>query len=96
MPGANLESLVRYSARLQAAGVSAEETDSILRDTGQSIVVMGGNAALADQALEQLSQAIEKNVIVMQDLRPIIQRVPGFLQAIGDAHGVEPRLRAYE
>ena len=92
LPGANLEALVRYDARLQAIGLTSAESSQILRDTGQSIVSMGGSAIVATEALEQISQALEKNIVDMRDFRPIIQRVPGFLQAISDVHGVEGSL----
>ena len=92
LPGANLEALVRYDARLQAIGLTSHESNLILRNTGQAIVSMGGTAATATEALEQISQALEKNVIIMHDLRPIIQRVPGFLSAIADTHDVAPSL----
>ena len=92
LPGANLTALVRYSNRLRSIGLTAEETDDILRGVGQSVVVMGGNAHVATEALEQISQALQQNVVDLRDFRPIIQRVPGFLQAVADVHGVAPTL----
>ena len=92
LPGANLTALVRYSNRLRSIGLTAEETDAILRGVGQSVVVMGGDAHIATEALEQISQALQQNIVDMRDFRPIIQRVPGFLQAVADVHGVEPTL----
>ena len=92
LPGANLDALIRFSNRLRSIGVSAEETDSILKNVGQSVVVLGGNAYTATEALEQIAQSLSKNTIIMQDFRPIIQRVPGILQSIANVHGVEPSL----
>ena len=92
LPGANLDSLIQFSNRMRSIGISTEETDNILKNVGQSVVVLGGNAHTATEALEQISQALQKNTIIMHDFRPIIQRIPGFLQAVADVHGVEPTL----
>ena len=92
LPGANLDALIQYNNRLTAIGLTSKETDSVLLNVGQSIVSLGGNAVIAEQALEQISQALQQNRISLQDFRPIIQRVPGFLQAIADVHGVAPSL----
>ena len=92
LPGANLDKLIQFSNRMRSIGISTEETDSILKNVGQSVVVLGGNAHTATEALEQISQALQKNTIIMHDFRPIIQRVPGLLQSIANVHGVEPTL----
>ena len=92
LPGANLDALIQYNNRLTAIGLTAEETDSILLNVGQSIVSLGGNAILAEQSLEQISQALQNNIVDLRDFRPLIQRVPGVLQAIADVHGVAPSL----
>ena len=95
LPGANLDALVQYNNRLAAIGLTGEEIDSILLNVGQSIVSLGGNAVLAEQSLEQISQALQNNIVDLRDFRPIIQRVPGFLQAIADVHGVAPTLDGF-
>ena len=92
LPGANLDALIQFSNRLRSIGISSEETDNILKNVGQSVVVLGGNAHTATEALEQIAQALQKNTIIMHDFRPIIQRVPGILQSIANVHGVEPTL----
>ena len=92
LPGANLDTLIQYNNRLTAIGLTSEEIDSVLLNVGQSIVSLGGNAALADQSLEQISQALQQNTVDLRDFRPVIQRVPGFLQAVADVHGVDASL----
>ena len=89
LPGLNFEALTRFSNRLIAAGVSAEDTDKILLTTGQTIVSLGGTAATAELAIEQLIQAFQQGTVDMRDFRTIIQQIPGFLEAAGDVHGVE-------
>ena len=92
LPGANLDTLIQYNNRLTAIGLTGEEIDSVLLNVGQSIVSLGGNAVLADQSLEQISQALQQNTVDLRDFRPVIQRVPGFLQAVADVHGVDASL----
>lgn len=92
MPGLNFEALVRYSNRLMAAGVTAADTDKILLGVGQTIVNLGGSAATADLAMEQLIQAFQLGSIDMRDFRTIIQQIPGFLEAAGDVHGVQANI----
>ena len=55
LPGANLDALIQYNNRLTAIGLTSKETDSVLLNVGQSIVSLGGNAVIAEQALEQIS-----------------------------------------
>ena len=92
LPGLNFESLTRYSNRLRAAGLGAEDTDKILLTVGQTIVSLGGNAATASLAMEQLIQAVQLGKVDFRDFRTIVQQIPGFLEALGDVHGVEANL----
>ena len=92
LPGLNFESLTRYSNRLRAAGLGAEDTDKILLTVGQTIVSLGGNASTAALAMEQLIQAVQLGKVDFRDFRTIVQQIPGFLEALGDVHGVEANL----
>ena len=88
LPGLQFEPLVRYSNRLRAAGIEGQDVDTILLSVGQTIVSLGGSAATAELAMEQLIQAIAAGKVDMRDFRTIIQQIPGFLEAMGDVHGV--------
>ena len=88
LPGLNLDSLINYSNRLRAIGLTADETDAILENTGKTIVAFGGTADTAAQAVEQIVQAISTNTVSLQDFRSIAQRIPGFYQQIAETHGV--------
>jgi len=92
LPGLNFEALTRYSNRLIAAGVSAADTDKILLSVGQTVVSLGGTAEKAGLAMEQLIQAIQLGTVDMRDFRTIVQQIPGFLEALGDVHGVAANL----
>ena len=87
-PGLQLEALTRFSNRLSAMGVAGEDVDKILLGTGQTIVALGGTAASAELAMEQLVQAFGSGTVDMRDFRTVIQQIPGFYQALGDVHGV--------
>ena len=87
-PGLQLEALTRFSNRLSAMGVAGEDVDKILLGTGQTIVSLGGTAASAELAMEQLVQAFGSGTVDMRDFRTVIQQIPGFYQALGDVHGV--------
>ena len=87
-PGLQLEALVRYSNRLSAAGLSAEDANKILLTVGETVVALGGSAATAELGMEQLIQAFQLGKVDMRDFRTVIQQIPGFLEAMGDVHGV--------
>lgn len=92
LPGLNFEALTRYSNRLRAAGFAADDTDKILLTVGQTIVALGGSAEKAALSMEQIIQAIQLGNIDMRDFRTIIQQIPGFLEVLGDVHGVEANI----
>ena len=92
-PGLNFRPLVEYSNRLQAAGVAAEDTDTILRTTGVTILSLGGTAQRAAEAVEQIVQAFQQaDRIDLRDFRTIIQQIPSFLETAADVHGVEANI----
>ena len=92
LPGLNFEALTRYSNRLRAAGFAADDTDKILLTVGQTVVSLGGSAEKAALSMEQIIQAIQLGNIDMRDFRTIIQQIPGFLEVLGDVHGVEANI----
>ena len=92
LPGLQFEPLVRYSNRLRAAGLAGEDVDTILLSVGQTIVSLGGSAATAELAMEQLIQAFQYGQVDMRDFRTIIQQIPGFLEAMADVHDVEANM----
>ena len=92
LPGLNFEPLTRFSNRLLAAGVGAEDANKILLTVGQTIVSLGGSADKAALAMEQIIQAIQLGQVDFRDFRTIVQQIPGFLEALGDVHGVEANL----
>ena len=92
LPGLNFEALTRFSNRLIAAGVSGSDADKILLTVGQTVVSLGGDASKAALAMEQLIQAIQLGTIDMRDFRTIVQQIPGFLEVLGDVHGVAANL----
>ena len=92
LPGLNFEPLTRFSNRLLAAGVGAEDANKILLTVGQTIVSLGGSADRAALAMEQIIQAIQLGQVDFRDFRTIVQQIPGFYSALADVHGVEANL----
>ncbi len=92
LPGLNFAALTRFSNRLIAAGLSAADTDKILLTVGQTVVSLGGSAGKAALAMEQIIQAIQLGTVDMRDFRTIVQQIPGFLEVLGDVHGVAANL----
>ena len=91
-PGLQLQELVQYSNRLSAAGIAAEDVDKILLTVGETVVSLGGTAATSALAMEQLIQAFQLGKVDFRDFRTIVQQIPGFLEALGDVHGVEKNI----
>jgi len=92
LPGLNFEPLTRFSNRLLAAGVGAEDANKILLTVGQTIVSLGGSADRAALAMEQIIQAIQLGQVDFRDFRTIVQQIPGFYSALADVHGVEANI----
>ena len=91
-PGLQLQELVQFSNRLSAAGLAGEDIDKILLTVGETVVSLGGSAATSALAMEQLIQAFQLGKVDFRDFRTIVQQIPGFLEALGDVHGVEANL----
>ena len=91
-PGLQLEQLVQFSNRLSAAGLAAEDVDKILLTVGETVVSLGGSAATSALAMEQIIQAVQLGKVDFRDFRTIVQQIPGYLEALGDVHGVEANL----
>ena len=72
--------------------MGAEDANKILLTVGQTIVSLGGSADRAALAMEQIIQAIQLGQVDFRDFRTIVQQIPGFLEALGDVHGVEANL----
>ena len=91
-PGLQLEQLVHIFKQTSAAGLAAEDVDKILLTVGETVVSLGGSAATSALAMEQIIQAIQLGQVDFRDFRTIVQQIPGYLEALGDVHGVEANI----
>ena len=63
LPGLQLSQLINYSNQLRAIGLTAEETDSILLTTGQTILGNGRHKSdVAAAAVLQITQALQSPI----------------------------------
>jgi tape measure domain-containing protein len=76
LPGIGFEEAIRGSVSLQAAGFSAQGAERAIRAFGNALAGVGRGKADLDGVIVQLQQMASKSNVVMQDLRPILERVP--------------------
>lgn len=85
--GIDTGTLIQYAARLQAAGLSAEQAESVIAGVTRRISEQGKGSAVTARVLEQFTQAINSNAISMQDFRPILREYPLLYKDISRALG---------
>ena len=85
--GIDTGDLIQFSARLMAAGLSAEQARDTIQGVTERIAEQGKGAAVTNRVLEQFSQAINSNQISAQDFRPILREMPRLFQDASNALG---------
>ena len=80
--------LIQFSARLQTAGLSAKESENAIVAVTKRMEEQGKGASETRRVLEQFTQAINANIITMQDFRPILREYPTLYKDFSDAMGV--------
>ena len=80
-------SLIQFSARLQTAGLSAQQAESVIVGVTRRMEEQGKSAANTVRVLEQFVQAINANLITMQDFRPILREYPQLYRDFSEALG---------
>lgn len=86
--GIDTESLFQYAARLQAAGLSNQQAESIISGVTRRVAEQGKTSEVTVRVLEQFTQAINSNIISMQDFRPIMREMPTLFRDFSRALGV--------
>ena len=89
--GIDTGDLISYAARLQAAGLSAEDSITAIRGVTERVAEQGKGAAVTSRVLEQLTQAINSNTISAQDFRPILRELPTLFRDASNALGTPIR-----
>lgn len=80
-------SLIQFSARLQTAGLSAQQAENSIVAVTRRMEEQGKGAAQTVRVLEQFVQAINANLITMQDFRPILREYPLLYRDFSEALG---------
>ena len=79
--------LVQFSSRLQNAGLTARQAESVIVGVTKRMEEQGKGAGETSRVLEQFTQAINSNTISMQDFRPILREYPGLYVDFSEALG---------
>jgi tape measure domain-containing protein len=87
LPGLGFEEAVRGDIRLRAVGLSAKQSESILRSFGNAIATVGGGKAELDGVILALGQIQSKGKISTEEINQLAERVPQVRDAIKDAIG---------
>ena len=69
-------SLIEFSSRLQTAGLNAKQAENAIVAITKRMEEQGKSASSTRRVLEQLVQAVNANLITMQDFRPILREYP--------------------
>ena len=80
--------LLEFSSRLQNAGLTARQSESAIVAVTKRMEEQGKGASSTRRVLEQFTQAINANLISMQDFRPILREYPSLYRDFSEALGV--------
>jgi tape measure domain-containing protein len=76
LPGIGLKEAVQGSINLQALGFSAQRSRDILISFGNALATVGRGREDLNEVIRQLGQLASRGKVTMDNLRPIIERVP--------------------
>lgn len=83
----DLKTAATASLQLQAVGRSAKDTENTLKQLAIAATVSGSSADDVGEVARQLSQASAKGQILQQELRIILERIPGLASVIAKEFG---------
>lgn len=86
-PGIGFQEAIQGDIRLQAVGISAEKSATILKQFANAIALTGGGARELNSVTVQLGQLSAKGKVLAQDLKPIIEAAPAVGQALKNMFG---------
>lgn len=87
LPGLGFQEAVQGSIRLQAAGYSAKQAESALREFGNAIAVVGGGKEQLDGVTLALSQIASKGKVSAEEINQLAERMPQVRKAMEAAFG---------
>ena len=86
-PGLGFDQLVQGVTRLEAAGFSAKQAETALKQFGNALALVGGTKDDLSGVALALTQIKSKGVISAEEINQIAERVPQVRQAMKDAFG---------
>lgn len=86
-PGLGFDQLVQGVTRLEAAGFSASQAESALKQFGNALALVGGSKAELDGVSLALTQIKSKGVVSAEEINQIAERVPQVRAAMKAAFG---------
>lgn len=89
--GIDTGTLIQFSARYQAIGLSAQQAENIIVAVTKRMEEQGKAAHVTRRVLEQVSDAINANVVDMRDWRPILREYPTLFSDLTTALGISIR-----
>ena len=85
--GIDIGGLLRFNSVFRAIGISAGQTDVILRSVTKANAELGRSTADTNRILNQISQGFAANKISAQDFNTVFREVPQFARAASTALG---------
>lgn len=86
-PGLDFEQAIKGSVRLQAVGLSAEDSRRALSAFGNALALAGGSASDLDGIALALGQIAAKGKVSAEEINQLAERTPQIRMAMQDAFG---------
>lgn len=86
-PGLDFEQAIKGSVRLQAVGMSAEDSRRALSAFGNALALAGGSASDLDGIALALGQIAAKGKVSAEEINQLAERTPQIRAAMKDAFG---------
>ncbi|NBW19412.1 MAG: hypothetical protein EBR82_66705, partial [Caulobacteraceae bacterium] len=87
LPGLGFEEAVKGATRLQAAGLSAAESEKALRGFGKAIAQVGGGREELDGVVLALGQIASKSKVSAEEINQLAERIPQIRKIMQEAFG---------
>lgn len=86
-PGLSFDEAVKGSVRLQATGLSAQESERVLKEMANALRSVGGSAEQLDGVTLALSQIQAKGKVMAEEINQIAERMPQIRAVMKAAFG---------
>lgn len=86
-PGLGFEQTIEASTRLQAVGLSAQQSEGLIEEMGNALALVGKGKADLDGVVLALTQIAAKGKITAQEINQIAERVPQIRGILEKAFG---------